>query len=168
MIYDVTSWILILWGVIWLIGYLVEYEGVGHEQTIWLLLDLIGFAGSIFIPWLSCRRKYATAPRPLLQRLDWRIISFMASLAGFAVLWVFLLGLKGRQIDAFVPAVFMLGYILAGFWVGRFFVVSGLIVTALVALCLLFAGPSFLLWMALLGGGALIGGGVYLRLARYP
>ena len=95
------------------------------------------------------------------------MIAAMATLMGFALLWVWLLSpLNGRQIDAFVPTVFMLGYVLAGLWLGSFFIACGLAVTLLVVLCSLFVGEGFHLWMAVLGGGAFLLGGLYLKLAH--
>jgi hypothetical protein len=70
---------------------------------------------------------------------------------------------KGRQLDAFWPLLFTLGYVLAGIWVGRFFIFCGLVIALLTVTGFWWAGPWFQLWMAVVNGGALILGGLWLR-----
>jgi hypothetical protein len=63
----------------------------------------------------------------------------------------------------FWPNVFMLGIVIAGLWLGRFFMLCGLSVTALSVVGYFFAGEWFDLWMAAANGGGLIACGLALR-----
>jgi hypothetical protein len=57
----------------------------------------------------------------------------------------------------------MLGIVIAGLWLGRFFMLCGLSVTALSVLGFFWAGDWFDLWMAVANGGGLIACGLALR-----
>jgi hypothetical protein len=63
----------------------------------------------------------------------------------------------------FQPSLFMLGFILAGLWVGRFFLLLGLIGLALMALGYFQAEPLLRYWMAVVQSGTLILGGIWLH-----
>jgi len=71
--------------------------------------------------------------------------------------------MSGAQISAFWTTLAMLGYVLAGIWLGRFFITCGIAVTALTLVGYFWLGHWFPLWMAAIEGGALIGGGLWLR-----
>ncbi len=82
----------------------------------------------------------------------------------FGLLVVIVLGpVSLRRQDAFWPLLFMLGYVLAGNWVGRFFILCGVSVAALTVAGYLWTGAWFPLWMAATMAGALIGSGLWLR-----
>jgi hypothetical protein len=57
----------------------------------------------------------------------------------------------------------MLPYVMTGFWFGRVFVVIGMSVIALTLLGYFLAGPWFTLWMAVVNGGGLLLGGLWMR-----
>jgi hypothetical protein len=98
------------------------------------------------------------------RQLGLRLVGAQIALIGFGVLVVTILGpFKGRQLDAFWPLVFMLGYVLAGIWVGRFFILCGITIAFLTIVGFWWSGPWFQLWMAAVNGGALILGGLWLR-----
>jgi hypothetical protein len=52
---------------------------------------------------------------------------------------------------------------MTGFWFGRVFVVIGMSVIALTLLGYFLAGPWFTLWMAVVNGGGLLLGGLWMR-----
>ena len=52
------------------------------------------------------------------------------------------------MILAFQPSLAMLGMVLAGLWLERFFLVLGLVGAALIALGMLLSRPWLTLWMA--------------------
>ena len=68
-----------------------------------------------------------------------------------------------RQLGAFWPSYFMLPYLIAGLWLGGAFVVIGTAIIALTLIGYLSAGPWFDLWMALVCGGGLLLGGLWMR-----
>ena len=63
---------------------------------------------------------------------------------------------------AFQPTLFLLGIILAGLWLGRFFVILGIVGIALIAVGYLQSEPWLRLWMAAVESGTLILGGIWL------
>ncbi len=69
---------------------------------------------------------------------------------------------------AFQPSLFLLGVILLGLWLGRFFVALGLVGIALIVIGYLQAEPWLRLWMAAVQSGTLILGGVWLGRKGVP
>jgi hypothetical protein len=152
---------LVLWGVATAAGYLGTQYQPAWAALIWPVVWCVGFAGTCVLLGRGGRRLHgARAPQ------QWRLIAAPAALLGFGFLTTWILGpLDGRQLDAFWPLVFMLGYVVAGLWIGRFFVLCGISVGALTVAGYWLSGPWFALWMAAANGGALIIGGLWLRRA---
>ena len=68
-----------------------------------------------------------------------------------------------QELGAFWPIYYMLVYSIVGLWVGWAFVAIGLVITALTLIGYFFVGSSFDLWMAVVNGGGLIVGGLWMR-----
>ena len=68
-----------------------------------------------------------------------------------------------RQLATFWPLYFMLVYTIAGLWFGYAFVAIGLAISALTLIGYFFVGAWFELWMAVVNGGGLILGGLWMR-----
>jgi hypothetical protein len=138
--YGSASSFLILWGVVTTVGYGIGQAFPGHAGIVWPVLMVIGFAATAAI--IRRNRGGLTARQ---SALEWRIASAQIALIGFGVLTVATLGpFTGRQLDAFWPLVFMLGYVLAGIWVGRFFVFCGVAIALLTIAGFWWAGPGCL------------------------
>jgi hypothetical protein len=101
---------------------------------------------------------------------DWRLCWAIVVLTIFGAVWSHLLGplLPRPMIYAFQPSLFLLGIILAGIWLGRFFVVLGLVGTALVVVGTVMPDPWMRLWMAMAQSGVLIVGGIWLARGGVP
>jgi hypothetical protein len=84
-------------------------------------------------------------------------------LAFGAVVTIELSPLTSRQQQVFWQTLVMFSYVLAGFWVGRFFLYLGLVVIVLILIGYYLSGPWFTLWLAVVFGGGLIAGGLWLR-----
>jgi hypothetical protein len=95
---------------------------------------------------------------------DWRLIWAMLALAIYGAAWSYLLGpvVPRPMMYAFQPSLFMLGMILAGLWLGRFFVILGVAGIALTLIGFSQAEPWLGLWMAAVQSGTLVLGGVWL------
>ena len=159
--YGGSSAILVTWGIVWAIGHTITQFSPVNAGLAWLLLDAFGVVGAIVI---SVRRAQARR-----RVRDWRRGAAFIITIGFGLLWQCLLGgEQWREIRVVWATLFMFTYILAGLWIGRFFIVCGVAVTALTLAGYFWAGPWFELWMALVGGGSLALGGLWLRRVGAP
>jgi hypothetical protein len=161
LFYGGSSTILIIWGLVLVVGYLGTFLRPTDANLIWNVLNGTGVAYFVAIGYARSRRPH--------NHWDWRIaIAFMV-LLGFGYFWQWLVMLSHlRELPVFWSTLFMTGYILAGLWMGRFFIVCGLVVIALVLVGYFWTGPWFLLWMSAVGGGSLIAGGLWLRRVGAP
>jgi hypothetical protein len=156
--YHIASLMLILWGVLVFAGNVVNYLWPRHGAYVWIAVNVLGFAGSCAIGAFESRRTK-------LLSFDPRSAAAFVLFFAFGVLWSVGLGHFGpRQLGAFWPTYFMMVYTIVGLWVGPAFVAIGLGITALTAIGYFFVdGAAFLLWMAVVNGGGLILGGLWMR-----
>jgi hypothetical protein len=157
-IYGASSAITILWGVVVAIAYTATQFLPVEAGLIWPSAWAAGLAGSFFI---SCKWKRNSSKQQRSSTLP-LLAPLVLILFGMLFLWL-LPPTSPRQLNAFWPLLFMMGYVLAGLWLGRFFIVCGILVSVLTVVGYLYSGPWLPLWMAFANGGALIAGGLYLR-----
>jgi hypothetical protein len=146
-----------MWGVLTAIGYVLTFFDPGHTRIIWFSITGAGFAGTFA---LMFRR------RLLRQRTrDWRYYQAMIVLVAFGALFFVVLGpWGGRQHSAFWPLLVMLGFVLGGLWMGRFFIACGIVVSALILVGYFYVpGHWFDIWLAVAEGGGLIAAGWWMR-----
>jgi hypothetical protein len=155
--YGGSSTIFIMWGILVASGYGLTELYPRSARIIWFAVTALGCVGTASI--IAMRRR----ARPQETR-DWRLVWAMAALAAFGAVWSYLLGpIAPRPLMySFQPTLFLLGIILAGLWLGRFFVIIGLVGIALIALGHLLSEPWLRLWMAAVMSGTLIVGGIWL------
>ncbi|HXH50876.1 MAG TPA: hypothetical protein VNM47_16145 [Terriglobia bacterium] len=155
--YQKASPHLILWGFIWVVGYSTTYFRPQANAAVWLLLVLLGITAGFWIG----RRTAAEGSRTH----DWRLAaSILATFLFFVALFTIMPPRSGLQVGAIIPIFFSLCYAIGGIWKGGArFVLLGLAVGALTVAGYFWVTPYFLLWMAAIGGGALITGGLWLR-----
>ena len=147
---------LIIWGVIWAIGYLI---GAIRPGISWIWIPLI--IGGVIGSYIQDRRVSAGK----VSGFSWRYG------ASFAVIFVFIFALMAimrptevNQIGAFYPLVIGLYYTFAGIWTkGWRMLPLGLAMMALTVTGYFFLPDYFLYWMAAVGGGGLILGGLWMR-----
>ena len=158
-----ASGLLILWGLIWVVAFISVHFYPRRAPYIFNTLNAVGIVGTILI----CRKWPARAATktPASDKILWRIFGFWFLLFAFASLWLLLLSpAKGIQVSAFLCTVAMFGYVVLGLWLGSYFMVwLGLMVTALTLLGYYVLPGYFYLWMSPMGGGALLGTGIYIR-----
>jgi len=150
---------MILWGVLWVIGYGGEFWAWHYAHDIWLSLDAIGIVGTCLIIWRTTRciepgRRRFIFVRPLISILV---------LMGFGILWVWLANFGGREQSAFWPTLCGALLFCFGLWAGRTLSIAAALVVALTMAGYFWSGPWFGLWLAVTCGGALILGGLWLR-----
>ncbi|HXY98348.1 MAG TPA: hypothetical protein VEI03_00015 [Stellaceae bacterium] len=158
LVYARSSASLILWGLLVGAGYVISFltpqNHDGHYGH-WSVIAVIGFAGSFLIH--RRRSKRDSRMGELLLATELVLLAF-----GFVFLVLFW-PVTPRQMGAFWPILVMLGFVIAGIWLGRFFIYCGIAVTALTLAGYFWAGAWFALWMAVVNGGGLIAGGLWLR-----
>ncbi|HET7334190.1 MAG TPA: hypothetical protein VFI93_03665 [Rhizomicrobium sp.] len=155
--YRMTAPHLILWGVIWFIGYGGTWlrPDLGY---VWPVLASIGAIGSFAIG-------YGMAPKA--GQRDYRhVLIFFAVFAFIAAQLAILKPINNMQIGAYFPILVAFYYALLGIWIrGTRLLLLG-IATSVLTLAAYFWMPQYFLpWMAIVGGGALLLGGLWLRRA---
>ena len=155
--YAGSSTIFVMWGILVASGYGLAELYPRSAWITWLAVTAVGIVATALIGVMRRRAR----PR---EARDWRILWALAALAAFGAGWSYLLGpvVPRPLMYAFQPTLFLLGIILAGLWLGRFFVVLGLVGIALIAIGYLQAEPWLRLWMAAVESGTLIVGGIWL------
>ena len=159
-----TSPILMLWGAIWVVGFLADHWYLGWTYYTGWILNAVGIAGTI-----SISRSWPikeSAETPLSQRFGWRVFALWISLFVYGFIWLNLLApFSGLQLNAFMTTAVMFVYVVMGLWFAMYFIIwLGLSVTA-ITLVGFYLIPSdyYSLWMAVMAGGALLGTGIYIR-----
>jgi hypothetical protein len=156
--YNPASLMLILWGVLVFAGNVATYLWPQQSGYIWIAVNALGFAGSCAIGVLESRRTKR-------RNFDLRAVAAFVLFYVFGVLWSIGLGhFTPRQLGAFWPTYFMMIYTIVGLWIGPAFVAIGLGITVLTMIGYFFiVGAAFLPWMAVINGGGLILGGLWMR-----
>jgi hypothetical protein len=156
-IYNFASLTLIVWGVLTFAGYLVSYLSPRNAGYAWVAVYLAGVAGTVA---LSAFHRARSGVRTFDLRMFAAFLLFIA-FGIFATAW---LGhFTPRQLGTFWPIYFMLVYTIVGLWIGQAFVAIGLGIIALTLVGYFLIGDAFDLWMAVVNGGGLILGGLWMR-----
>jgi len=157
VLYAGSSMIFIMWGLLVAGGHAAMALYPRAAMVTWLAVSVVGCAATVLIVAL---RRHARRG----EARNWRLIWALLVLAAFGAIWSYLLGpvVPPPMMYAFQPSLFLLGMILAGLWLGRFFVVLGLVGIALLGVGYLQAEPWFRIWMAAVQSGTLIVGGLWL------
>ena len=156
--YRMASPHLIVWGVIWAIGYAASYLRP-EWHLVWPVLVA---AGSLASFWFGSRAKPEGA-----VKLDWRYAATFAAIAVFiSAVFMILPPVTGAQTGAFFPILVGFFYTLIGIWSrGTRMLVAGVALVALTLFGFFYLQPYFALWMAIVGGGGLVLGGIWLKAA---
>jgi hypothetical protein len=155
-IYNFASLTMIMWGGLVFAGYFASYLSPHTGYYSWAAVYIAGIAGSFAI---SASNHAKSGVRTFNIRV----------FAAFVLLFLFGAFCSGfghfspRQLGTFWPIYFMLFYTIAGLWFGYAFVAIGLGITALTLIGYFFVGGWFDLWMAVVNGGGLILGGLWMR-----
>lgn len=152
---------LFLWGAIWIVGYALTY----FRPTVslaWVVLVPLGLIGSF---WMGIRDAGTRASSRAGAASGWRYgATAVAVFLFIAALFAILPPKSGEQVGAIIPVLVALFYALIGVWThGTRIALLGFLLGALTLAGYFWLPQYFALWMAGVGGGALILGGVWLR-----
>ncbi len=151
---------LVLWGIVWILGFgasaLLSPSTAG---TVWLLL--VGPAIALTFGLHGWESRRVRSPAGAKVGLCWLVA------AGYIGLVIALISPTGGELGSLVTVLLvMAGYVIQGIWLDRALAVIGLFVTAVAVGAYVVAPHYYAAAMAILGGGALIAGGVWLRRGR--
>jgi len=156
--YEHSSRQFLLWGVLVSAGYLFSFFASPFTPYCWMIITVLGLSGSFAL------RRWVPLTHTRDSSLGRRIGFAQLVLVGFGVILLWLLWPVGnRQMAAFWPTLVMFCHVLAGLWLGTFFIVVGTGVTALIVAGYVWAGAWYPLWLAAAVGGGLIASGLWLR-----
>jgi hypothetical protein len=158
-IYDIASLIMIAAGVLVFAGNIANFVAPRYAGYIWFSVNASNVVVAAAVISVVGRRRIG------VRAFDFRVLAAVLLFFGFGILCTGTLGHFGpREMGAFWPIYFMLFYCIAGLWFGRAFIAIGLAITALTLIGYFFVtGGSFLPWMAIVNGGGLILGGLWMR-----
>jgi hypothetical protein len=156
-IYQTASLIITMWGVLVFAAYIANYAWPRQGYTIWTVTNLLGLVITTAIGFVSNLRS-GTRTFPIRSLITFVLIG------AFGVFCSVVLGHFGpRPMIVFWVLYGMLFYAIAGLWFGYAFIVIAVGTTALTLIGYYEIGPAFLLWMAVVHGGGLVLGGLWMR-----
>ena len=160
--YEMASPYLLLWGVLWIIAGIVSVLSPEHTGTGWLVVDTIGIIATGYLVAGDARQFEETNIRGEALRF----VATAAVLAVFFTLTFTLFGpVSAVEIQAFITILIASIYMVIGFWTGIRLSVIGAFLALLVVSALFYTPALFPLLVSILGGGALILGGLWMRRA---
>lgn len=146
-----------IWGTFWVVVPIVFQFSPGFASRYTWAFALIGAVASTFVG------MFVEGSR-LRMPLNTRFIALAVLLAVYSVAWLVLLGSSSpKTIYAYFCTVSMFGYVAAGLWFDVFLVWVGIAATVLTLTGYYAFNSWFWIWMAVAGGGTLIGTGFYMR-----
>jgi hypothetical protein len=150
---------LFVWGAVWIVGYTATGLLPSGAQIGWMWM-IVGTAGGIASMLLS-RREADRAKRPAAGG-SFAFLAVAAFVAG--TYWV-MRPTSSLQYDVFPPMLVSLIYMIAGGWRGTRLMWVGMALFVLSMLGYAFLKPVLPFYLAVVGGGGLILGGLWMRSA---
>jgi len=158
--YEAASPYLILWGVIWMVAYSATDVSAFLANWAWPVLGTIGWIASIAISW---QRKGADRISGARMSLRWFLV-FVAFAVYVVGVGAIMRPTQDAQVGAFIPMIVALTYALVGiFFNATRLTIAGAAIAALTLGGYFYLPSHFMLWMAFVGGGALILAGLWMR-----
>ncbi|GAK32193.1 hypothetical protein JCM17846_03220 [Iodidimonas nitroreducens] len=157
--YRATAPHLLLWGIIWFVGYSLNAL-ISGPQWHWLPLLIIGIPASGWLGARSLRGLHTSAQKGVLNYALSSLVGFVF----FFILFALLPPLDPRQMGSLFPLIVAAIYAITGIWSGKSrLAFVGVAVALLVILAAFILPAHFNLIMAVAGGGALVLGGLWMR-----
>jgi hypothetical protein len=156
-VYNLASLMLIMWGALVFAGNAASFVWPRYAGYSWIAVNIVGIAGSFAISALGHARTG-------IRSFDIRMLVALLLFFAFGYFCTGVLGhFTPRQLGTFWPIYFMLVYTIVGLWVGSAFVAIGVGITALTLAGYFVVGDWFEPWMAVVNGGGLVVGGLWMR-----
>ncbi|MCX8066969.1 MAG: hypothetical protein N3B68_03980 [Anaerolineae bacterium] len=156
------GWFMVLWGTIWLVGFIGTHILTRADRGsligwLWLPLNTLGILGSTYLGFRMGQRARTKTSSLWLPLLLW----WLALLAFDAVLiWRLQLYTNLSDLALLIVLTIALGYVQFGFFTHWAISLIGLFIGLLAVGLITWLPEYFHIGVAVLGGGALIGGGI--------
>jgi hypothetical protein len=150
------GWIFVIWGCVWFVGYLGnQFLGGARAGMLWFALDILGGITTAIVG-MRTRRRVRTA-------YGWRVAGVWLALMAYIGLLVWIAWpMSPDRLVLFITVAISFGFVFLGLWMAPMLMWTGMALTALAILGWLVM-PAYLgYWLAFLGGGGLIGLGIYI------
>lgn len=160
------SGLLIIWGAVWVAAFLGTHFFLAWVWYIWMVLGGIGTIATFLVCWNQFRSANPVKI-PAAENIGWRIFWFWSLLFIYMFIWLSILRPHhGIQLNAFICTAIMFAYVVSGLWFKSYHMLwLGIVVTCITLVGFYLIPPGYYcLWMAAMGGGALLTTGLYLRL----
>ncbi len=157
----VWAFYMVLWGLIWTVGFLASQMQPNLIDWIWYTMIGIGMIGSAILGVIQSRQA-RLAPGSQAAFINSRLGISQGLLYIFGFLWLFLFTLSPLQIGLLWITITMLGYILTGVWLRESLYIGfsvGVIIMAIVGYYLV--PHYFWLWVTIFAGLPVAGLGLY-------
>lgn len=157
LIYQVSSLALLMWGMLAFVGNIAGWFWPRYGLYVWISVYAVSIVGFLAIG--AYHRS-----RSRIRVFDVRYLLTFLLIAAFGIFVCYFGHFTPRQQTAFWPIYIMLFYMMAGVWFGYAFLVIGATIIALTLIGYVYIpGISLLLWMAVVNGGGLTVGGLWMR-----
>ena len=155
---------LILWGLLWIPAFIASHFYLAYAFHIFMAMAAVGGVGTaaIFFRVFHSRAPVKDTSCP---SAGWRVAILWTLLSVYVTMWLFLLApFNGMQCNAFISTAGMFACVVMGLWFGStFMIVMGLAMTGVTLVGFYLLTSYYCLWMAIMGGGTLLGTGLYIR-----
>ena len=160
--YGLASPYLLLWGMLWIVAGVIGALSPGNTGIGWLVVDTVGIVATGYLVVRNARR-YA---RDGARNQGLRFVATVAVLAAFTAMVFMIFGpVSGAEVQTFITMLIAAIYMTAGIWVGSKYVIVGAVLAAVIIGAFHLAPAHLPLIVSVLGGGALILGGLWMRKA---
>ncbi len=160
--YEMASPYLLLWGVLWVIAGIVGVFSPQHTNIAWLIVNTVGIVATGYLVACDSRR----IPKDSERSEGLRYGATVAVLTAFLTMTFLVFApVSGVEVQTFITILIAAIYMILGLWTGYRLAVIGLVLAILVTSAFFYTPAQFPLMVSILGGAALILGGLWMRRA---
>jgi hypothetical protein len=155
------AYYMLLWGILWTIGFLVTQFKPHWVTGIWIVMVAIGMIGSTILGIIQGGRT-RPAPGSHMAFIGSRLGIFYGVLYCFAILWLIIFPLTSMQIGILWITVVMFGSIIAGTWIHEpLSIIVGVGITCMSVVGYYLVPQYFWIWAAVFAGLPLTAVSIY-------
>ena len=158
--YEMASPYLLLWGMLWIIAGIVGVFSPQHTDLAWLVVVTVGIVATGYLVASDARR----IPKDSERSEGLRYGATVAVLTAFLTMTFMVFApVSSIEIQTFITILVASIYMILGLWTGYRLSVIGAVLAVLVFFAFFHTPAQFPLIVSILGGGAIILGGLWMR-----